>query len=166
MEKYVNQLIEELEKLKANKPDKPNVNILYPDHPALDYGLDYIAEWECAPMVPMAELMGFGQENLPIVDRLTESQALAINEKILDVWLVFNFYADFPDGLPELTKYKIIRKRWGEDVQYISEGMCHFEFCDYNPESCPFGIEYCSCKDIEPFDMDDMKPLNENESPL
>jgi hypothetical protein len=111
MEKYVAQLLEELEKLKANKPDKPNVHVLYPDHPALDYGLDYIAEWECAPMIPMAELMGFALENLPVVEKLTEIQATAINEKILEVWQEFNFYADFPNGLPELTKYKINGKK-------------------------------------------------------
>jgi len=166
MEKYVIQLIEELEKLKDNKPDKPNVHILYPDHPALEYGLDHIAEWECAPMIPMADLMGLQQENLPIVEKLNESQAAAICEKILEVWREFNFYAYFPDGLPALIKYKLVRQRWGEDVQYISEGMCHFEFCYYEPESCPFGWDYCSCKDIEPFKMDDIKPTDEDESSI
>lgn len=166
MEKYVAQLLEDLERVKSNKPDKPNVHILYPDHPALDYGLDYIAEWECAPMVLMAELLGFPQEKLPVVEKLTEKQATAINEKILEVWLEFNFYADFPDGLPELTKYKIIRNKWEEDVHYVSEGMYHFEFCDYEPENCPFGLDYCSCKDIETFEIDDMKPLDENELPF
>lgn len=165
MKKYIDQLIEDLEKVKANKPDKPDVHILYPDHPALEYGLDYIAEWECAPMIPMAELLGFPQENLPVVEKLNESQAAAISEKILDVWQEFNFYADFPDGLPELTKYQILRKKWGEEVQYISDGMCHFEFCDYEPENCPFGIDFCSCKDIVPFEMDDIKPSDENELP-
>ncbi len=92
MEKYIQQLLDELEKLKSNKPDKPNVHILYPDHPALGYGLDHIAEWECSPRIPMAELMGFAQENLPEVDKLTESQAATISEKILDVWQEFNFY--------------------------------------------------------------------------
>ena len=166
MEKYVAQLLEELEKLKANKPDKPNVHVLYPDHPALDYGLDSLVEWECAPMMPMAKLMSFAQENLPVVEKLTEKQAAAISHKILDVWREFNFYADFPDGLPELIKYEILRKRWGEDVQYVSDGMMHFEFCDYEPDNCPFGIEYCSCKDIIPLDMDDMKPLEEGELPF
>jgi len=166
MEKYVVQLLEELEKLKGNKPEKPNVHILYPDHPALDYGLDYIAEWECAPLVSMSELLGFAQDNLPVVEKLTEKQAAVISDKILDVWQEFNFYADFPDGLPELTKYKILRKRWGEDVQYVSEGMMHFEFCDYEPENCPFGIEYCSCKDIDSYDMDDLNPLQEGELPF
>jgi hypothetical protein len=165
MQKYVDQLIEDLEKAKGNKPDKPNVNILYPDHPALDYGLDYIAEWECTPRIPMAELTGLDQDNFPPADKLTETQMEAICDKILQVWQEFNLYADFPEGLPAITKYQLLRKRWGEDVQYISEGNCHLEFCEYDHQNCPFGIDYCQCKDLDHFDMDNMTPQDEKELP-
>ena len=28
-------------------------------------------------------------------------------------------------------------------------GITGVEFCDYEPENCPFGDEYCTCKDMD-----------------
>lgn len=38
---------------------------------------------------------------------------------------------------------------------YTGDGMSYFEFCDYEPERCPFPEEFCGCKDFD-FDDDDL----------
>jgi hypothetical protein len=45
--------------------------------------------------------------------------------------------------------YKELVKQMREDtVRYVSEGACHLGFCDYMPEECPWGSDYCTCQDF------------------
>lgn len=148
MKKYVEQLIQDIENAKLNKPDKPEVALLKPDHPALEYGLDHIAEWECAPYQPMHELLGLEPAYFPPEEKLNDEMITALVSKLLDLWEVFNFYPDFPENLPDRIRYKFLVQHLEEDVQYVSEGMIHIEFCDYEPEKCPFGQEYCHCRGL------------------
>lgn len=150
MKKYIEQLLNDLEAAKKKKPAKPNIKALYPDHPALDYGLDYIAEWEMAPQVLMAELFGIAANQFPPAEKLTGKQMVLLVDKILELWFVFNFDTIIPDGVPIEIVYSAIIKRWKEEpVTYISEGHCTLEFCYYVVKKCPWGIDYCTCKDIE-----------------
>jgi hypothetical protein len=36
-------------------------------------------------------------------------------------------------------------------------GITGIEFCDYEHSMCPFGYEYCTCKDLD-MDNSKMKP--------
>jgi hypothetical protein len=155
MQKYVEQLVADLDAAKANRPEKPNVRVLYPDHPALDYGLDYIAEWECAPQIPMNDLFGIDAVVFPDAERLTDAQVEQLVDAILSLWGYYNFAADVYDDVPIHLVYKALVNKWkNKPVQYVSEGVSHLEFCDYEPERCPWGMEYCRCKDFEDDDMD------------
>jgi len=147
MEKYIQQLLQDIENAKLNKPDKPDVALLYPDHPALEYGLDHIAEWESAPFQPMEKLMGIETDWFPPEEKLTDDMISQLYKKFLELWEVFNFYPDFPDKLPERIRYSFLVKELKEEVQYISEGMMHIGFCHYDPDDCPFDKAYCHCTD-------------------
>ena len=155
MQKYVNQLIADLKAAKNNIPEKPNVRVLYPDHPALEYGLDYIAEWECAPAVSMNDLFGIDAVVFPDAAKLSVEEMEALTDAILELWGAFNFAADFPDEVPIHLAYTALVKKWREGmVHYASEGVGHLEFCDYEPSRCPWGMEHCSCKEFADDDMD------------
>ena len=148
MEKYVRQLLTDLQEAKSRKPEKPNVRVLYPDHPAIEFGLDYIAEWEMNPYIPIPELLGIQTIEFPNVEKLTKIQIEELVDGILELWQEFNMYADFPNKLPVDIKYKVLLSYWNESVQYISKGILHISFCNCIPEECPFGISYCTCKDL------------------
>lgn len=155
MQKYVTQLLADLEAAKANRPPKPDVRALYPNHPALDFGLDYIAEWECAPRMPMTELFGIDPIVFPDADRLTKEQLSELIEGIFDLWEFYNFDACISDEVPYHLVYTAFVKKWREGyVSYVSEGVTHLEFCDYEPNNCPWGLEFCNCKEFEDDDMD------------
>ena len=47
MKKYIEQLLADLAAATHNLPPTPNYKVLYPDHPAHDFGLEYIVAWEC-----------------------------------------------------------------------------------------------------------------------
>jgi hypothetical protein len=166
MEKYVNQLLGDLESAKGNRPPKPNVRVLYPDHPALDYGLDYIAEWECSPQIPMNELFGLDAEIFPDASRLNTTQIEQLVEAILDLWAFYNFGTYIPDGTPMDLVYKALIDKWKNDpISYVSEGTVTLEFCGYEPDLCPWGMEHCTCKEFDDdFDMDKYKMTPEQEA--
>ena len=155
MQKYINQLVADLKAAKNNIPEKPNVRVLYPDHPALDYGLDYIAEWECAPEGSMNNLFGINAVVFPDAAKLSAEQMEELSYTILELWAAFNFAAEFPDEVPVHLVYTELVKKWRESsVQYTSSGTWHLEFCHYEPSECPWGMEYCTCKEFADDDMD------------
>lgn len=50
-----------------------------------------------------------------------------------------------------------------ETIQYISEGTLHVEFCDYDENNCPWGYEFCTCKDFAD-DYSDMTVRDDSDS--
>lgn len=123
--------------------------LLYPDHPAVAYGLTHIVEYEMSPRYSMDDLFGIKAEQLPPDDTLSQEQMTQLNDAILDLWAAFNIAADVPDDVPTHLIYKALKNYWTmETVQYVSEGIIHIEFCGYIPEECPWGSDYCSCKEF------------------
>ncbi len=173
MEQYIFQLLEDLN-LAARQPvEPPNYALLNPDHPALEpqYGgmLDYIVSWECAKNEPMEKIFGISPSAFPPPEMLTEAQASQLCQAILKLWEVNSLLADIPNEVPPLILYGVLRKSWAEDgIQLITGGNMHKEFCSYEPEHCPWGLDYCQCKNFEPFNMpDDMdsSPTNPDDLP-
>ncbi|MEM6321234.1 MAG: hypothetical protein AAF960_26490 [Bacteroidota bacterium] len=159
MGKYVQQLLENLEHIKKVPPPQTDYANLYPNHPALEYGLDYIVEWEMAPQVSMNELFQFEAANFPPAEKLTSPQMQALVDKILEVWAAFNFWATLHEGLPIDKVYTVLAKFWKEEpVTYVSEGHCELELCNYVVENCPWGEAFCDCKknlaEMEDFEME------------
>lgn len=150
MQNYISQLLSDLDAAKKNVPAPIDYALLYPDHPAFSYGLDYIVEWEMAPDYPMDDLFGIKAEQLPVDDKLSDKQVEDLVEGILDLWATFNIVADIPDdAIPPRLVYKALKNRWEKGTtRYMSEGTTHVEFCHYEPEECPWGMEFCSCKEF------------------
>ena len=157
MEQYILQLTEDLNKAAQTKLQAPDYTLLYPDHPAIEYGLDYIVEWECAPDERMADVFGISNEAFPPMEMLNEAQAEKLNQAILALWRANDIYADFPEKLPsQLILYRELRKKWLEgSIRIMSEQtMTTIEFCSYNAETCPWGVDFCTCKDAEWYQSD------------
>jgi hypothetical protein len=149
MQNYVHQLLTDMAAAQKNLPTDVDYALLYPDHPATAYGLTHLVEYEMSPRHSMDDLFGIKAEQLPPVETLTDAQIEQLNDGILSLWSAFNFHADTKEGVPPRILYKVLRDYWAtEKVQYMSVGMMHIEFCDYNPDKCPWGNDYCTCKDF------------------
>jgi hypothetical protein len=97
----------------------------------------------------MSDLFGIDGHVFPSAEQLNEEQQKDIIDAILDLWLSFNIAADFPAVVPVTTLYNVLVNRWkGKPVNYMSVGTLHLEFCHYDPTECPWGMEYCQCKDL------------------
>ncbi len=161
MQRYIEQLIEDI--LEAKKTPRPPKMFL-PQELEMFRGPE---EYLHGKQYEIGKLFGLEKKQFPPIEKLNERQIKLLVKEIIKLWEVFNFIPDFPEGLPEKIKYNILVEYLEHKTTYVSEGNNHFEFCTYDPESCPFPEEFCTCKDFEIDDDDmDMTDNDENSSPF
>lgn len=142
MQKYLNQLIEDMH-LAASQVSQSRI-------PELVFDPNYMMELEDMEELPMSEWFGLSKEQFPPADRLTAEQLSLMAEEFEKLWGAFNFDPYFPDRLPARRRYELMRDYLDHKCAHWPGGWIHtFEFCKYDPENCPFGIEYCRCKNLE-----------------
>lgn len=143
MQQYVDYLLEDLATIAKNPPAPPHYDV-----PEELEGIEYVLEWENNPYQTMLSLFNLEPEVFPPADRLSVQQLEQLNVGILELWAAHNFYADFPEDVPSKRLYEVlVDYMQNAECQYISEGSSHVEFCQYEPDNCPWGNELCSCKD-------------------
>ena len=159
MQKYLNHLIADMRQAAKNLPEKP-----YYDIPPEAEGIEYVIEWENAEPKPMQEWFGIARENFPPPEKLTTEQLTKMVDEILKLWEAYNFEAMLPDGLPVDVAYKVLTDFFDKPVAWVSEGTSLINFCDADPEHCPFPEEFCQCKDFDnEMDEDDFRHDNAGE---
>lgn len=121
------------------------------------FSIEYVIEWENAEPKPMQEWFGIEKSNFPPVEKLTKEELELMVDEILKLWHAYNFDAVLPEDLPVDIAYKVLVDYFDKPVAWISEGTVGIEFCDYDPENCPFPEEYCMCKDFENYMDNDME---------
>ena len=57
----------------------------------------------------------------------------------------WNISIDLPDNLPASLKYTLLTGILKQKVVVMDSGVTHLELCNYESESCPFGIDFCRC---------------------
>jgi hypothetical protein len=157
MQNYVNQLLADMVAAKSNLPADIDYKLLYPDHPAYKFGLDYIVEWEMAPSYTMDELFCIKAEQLPPAEKLTDEQIVQLLAGIYDLWQAFNYSPDSEFDAPPRVFYTVIKNYWAtQSVQYEKYTFIELDFCSYNNDMCVWG-DYCRCKDEVFETMEDYK---------
>lgn len=118
--------------------------------PEGEFDPDYMMELEESPERPMSYWFGLEKVQFPASDRLTAEQLELMATEFEQLWAAYSFVPDFPDGLPAKRRYQLMRDYLDYPSQYyFGYGTFHFDFCHYEPENCPFGIEFCKCKDFD-----------------
>lgn len=144
MQDYIHFLLEDLAAIAKNPPTPPQYDV-----PKELEGIEYVLEWENNPYQTMLSLFNLEPEVFPPADRLSVSQLEQLNLGILELWAGFNFYAEFPEEVSSRRLYEALTKYMQHsECQYISKGSSHVEFCQYEPDNCPWGNDLCSCKDL------------------
>lgn len=143
MENYITQLLTDIEN--ANRPELP----LETD----DDGSQTIAaveKWlaqQDDPKHTFSYYCGLKREQFPPVDRLTPLQIDSLVEAFEYLLSTWNLEASMPEEVPGAIKYALLVGILDKEVDIVDRGIIGIEFCDYDPNECPFGSEYCTCKD-------------------
>jgi hypothetical protein len=149
MNNYLAQLISDMH-LAARRVPKSKI-------PKGTFDPDYQDELEASPEKPMSQWFGLEKEQFPPSDKLTTEQLELMAGEFEQLWAAYSLEPDFPDGLPARRRYELMRDYLDHPCQHWPGGWVHhFEFCDYDTENCPFGTEFCKCKDFD----DDQLEIN------
>ncbi|MDA3880744.1 MAG: UPF0158 family protein [Prolixibacteraceae bacterium] len=140
MDKYIEQLIEDLE-LAAQNPPKQS----YFESPPVFEDNPPMAELSSIPFKTIEELTGIKQEVFPIFDVLQYRHWTSVLEAIFKLFdSLFIKLIDVPKGIPKEYLYDIITTNWHQPVQYLPESGMDLELCIGDPIKCPYG-DYCDC---------------------
>jgi len=151
MNRYIEQLIEDLE-IVAKNPPAP---VYFETPPHLAEAPD-IAELALVPFKTIEEWTGINQEVFPIFDELHDGQWERMNEAIFKVFDSLNIkLIDAPDDMPPEMLYDVLTTNWDAQVQYLPSTGMDLELCSGDPMTCPYG-EYCDCG--EEFDDHELPP--------
>lgn len=149
MERYIKQLIEELNWVAANPPVQPHIET--PPHLKED---PVIAELALVPFRPIEEWTGIKRDVFPYMIDLDPDQCHLLNEAILKVYESLNLsLEDLPEDFPPELLYNVLTSNWDYPVQYLYSSGMDVELCTGNPNTCPWG-PFCACSipdDQDPF---------------
>jgi len=144
MERYIEQLIEDLRKAR-NYDDPPEMMedfLIGQVEKAEDQFAD-VEEYLNGARQPLSQILGIEKEKLPSPEHLSDEQAALLAHEMEKLWKHFRFYPSYPvDDLPGKVRYHLLRDSWDIDQVCLSSGAIGVEFCDYDEENCPVP-EYC-----------------------
>lgn len=150
---YIVQLAEDMRESACNLPDPNDVTEFDENH--LPGELKMFADIERflhGKYKRISVITDIDSASFPPPDKMTDAQTVFLCDEMMRLLNAYCFYADFPKGLPVKLRYKLLRLKWDDKVMYTGEGMTCIEFCDYEPDRCPFPEHYCHCKDLDDFD--------------
>jgi hypothetical protein len=154
MQAYVDQLLLEIENAKREE-----AHLIKPDRPfSLEEHFEEVERWlESDPAFTFSYYCGLRKEEFPPPESLSEEQLQQITAAFESLLYNWNLSASIPEVIPLSKAYELLISVLDEKVDIVDEGIMTFEFCAYDPPSCPFG-EYCECREFydsyEP-DMDE-----------
>jgi len=143
MQKYVNQLIEDIKGAVEHIPPPLNEALIDKER----YPIPYLYEWENAPEQKMSDMFQLEKIQFPPASRLTNAQMEQIIDAILELWEAYNFGWSIPNDIPIPRIYELLVNELDENHQYLSHGGAVIDFCCYWPEGCALK-EYCQCIEI------------------
>ncbi len=147
MKRYIEQLIEDLQEAKSYAPKQKAASEMTENEFMEElYEIDRIIDEE--EDKPMYNIFGIDPQIFPPHEKLTDEQATLLSSKIIDLWAEFNIDAVYPVNFPLAKLYPLLVEKFKEPFLYFPMGMTDIEFCNCEPDKCPFGEEYCDCKEL------------------
>lgn len=103
---------------------------------------------------PLRSILGLEEIQFPPVERLTDQQMESVVFAFKNCLFSWNVSAELPENIPVSLQYTLLVSTLSKNICVQDTGFIHLEFCNYCPEECPFGEEYCECKKFD-FSQDD-----------
>ena len=158
MQKYLTQLLEDLEAAANNPPQATYIEI--PPH--LE-SLPDAAELALVPFKPISEWTGIDSKVFPEMIQLSANQMEKLNQAIFRVLeSILVEITDIPEDIPPERLYDVLTWCWDDPVQYLPSTGFDLELCTGDPYTCPYG-ELCDCDNWGDLPDDEPSPRNHSE---
>lgn len=151
MNRYIHQLIEDLEEAVALAPNREIFydNYEFESEDEEEASIAFIEHYLYGEQIELGKIVGIEQILLPPVEKLNKKQSAKLFPHLESLLSVHGFELDFPKNVPESLKYELLRQVWTDKFVPVKMGIQTIEFCDYDCDFCPFGSELCQCKEFE-----------------
>ena len=134
MQKYVNQLISDLEAARKNVPPEPDFGNTQEE---FDRAMDSIVH---APEQEPKKMFGVSYEELPPPERLSEEQQRQIVKAMTKTFEAFGMSVDLKSKMPTSLQYELLRDLFLDNMPYMPGW--NFDFCTGNCPDCKI-LDYC-----------------------
>ncbi|MBI4645184.1 MAG: hypothetical protein HY738_00985 [Bacteroidia bacterium] len=142
MQRYIEQLVEDIRARKNYVPKEEPFSEVYEEFEVQMMTL------EDGPDTQLSKVFKLDKEAFPPADKLTNEQIETLVNEILSLWAAYNIEAMYPENVPPRILYPLLVEQLDKPFQYWTGWQMTMELCDYEPDRCPFGTEYCTCKDL------------------
>jgi len=152
MEKYIAQLLEDIKAAQRPVQEPFWMN----ETKSFEEEMAEIERWieRGEPEHDFSYYCGLKSYQFPPEERLTSKQVKTLNEALKDLLFSWNLAADIPRKLPARMAYLFLVSTLDLKVEIVDSGCITFEFCHYEPKTCPFK-KYCTCRKFK----DEMKKV-------
>jgi len=153
MNRYIQQLIEDLEEAAQHPPTLPFI-----EPPPHIENNPVAAELALVPFKPISEWTGIDAKVFPEMFLLSADDAARVSQAILNLLESIGVeIVDIPNDFPPELLYDVLISNWDEPVQYLPSSGYDMELCSADPETCPYG-ELCSCGTWDELSGDEENP--------
>ena len=160
MQRYVEQLIEDIRAIAKNPPNvSAGKNYLSSSETETEY-FDDVEKFIRGDELNLSAIVGLPKSALPDHQRLSDRQVKWLCQELILMLRAWNFEPEFPCKLPVRLQYQTIRDHWDDKVVYVASGTMHIEFCSYDRDECPFP-DHCTFCD-EMLEMEEHAALDES----
>lgn len=145
MEQYIIQLIEDI--LAAHRTTNDYVEEVDDSFEAHIADVERYLSGEGEQKI--ADFSGLYAEQFPPKERLNENQMKQVVEAYQLMLQSWNIDIYLPEQLPIAMKYELLIGTLDRSVYVTNDEYSHIgiDLCSYDVDNCPFGSEYCSCKE-------------------
>ncbi len=161
MKRYITQLIE---KLKVAAREHRDLNLSQQKDPNADDFLESEIYIELEDNMEGGEsIFGIQQIEFPPAEKLTEEEAGAVYNAMVDLLKCINNEVVLPEIMPLKSKYKLLTDIWDKGFPDFkgTSGTYYHDFCTGSPEDCVLD-GWCSCRGFY-LDQDFCEEIDEDE---
>jgi hypothetical protein len=152
MERYVTQLVEQLEEVKSRKPEMRKMH-RSKDMNELEEMIDL--EMSMQKEYILEDIFGIPQQYFPPVEKLTDEQMEQSVIAILDLWREFHYAVDMPENIQIRHIYQELVSKWKESLPLIrtSNETIHIVLSEPDSAECawPNPYQYEDIDDFSPY---------------
>ena len=149
LSRYIEQLISDIHGSMRSAGNKIEADSPVDDEESFRKHIEAVEEYLYGEWKKISSISGIDRKSLPEPGQLDQNQQASLAVALEELLHHYHFFPDFPDAFPDHMKYSFLRNIWDDKHPYLTSGESHIEFCNYDPENCPFPDHCKACEEFE-----------------
>ena len=144
MQKYINQLLQDLLAAQRPQPDWKDEPQTFEEY--IEEVERFLEGGDETVEPSFGEVCGIDTEQFPPASRLNAEQTESLSNAIKELLWTWNIILELPDTLPVEQVYFFQIEVFDMKIVIANSGRVHIDFCEDDFNLCAFGEDHCTCK--------------------